>query len=677
MDRRESISSEDESDHNLTKALLSTDRNEETTFWNEVNFSDDQKRKDMIQGLKEFEKATGIQETEYIQKLENCKSNYEIKQIEDKTKKASTKWYELQLKKSGLFEPINGKEARSVSQEMKEMVDWFSGLKLNGDFSMISTLCRLEQDLKPRQKFRGKLKTQSKFVQQEYFRRIGSLPLVGSKEKLLENVLKELKEVEDKPSAVQFEFKKKQKSAKANKDTSKVKKEVLDRFENKKKSYVSQILSNKEYFGGEIKQTPYGKIPETAFEFIEWFEERKSFAAMDDALKKLPKLIKERKKLFDERNEILQNALPKDRNRIADKTNRMRRHELEAFLPELRKYVRENSAHVAEYIATVTSARTYHVSLFPSLEKALMIRKFKLTDLESQNARLHVLREEIADRDKVVRDYFAVPSYLRNDERFVRASAIDREKMLIDAKNDMHHEQRSPFELKEGQDLDADNVFDISQALRRDHEAKRIQEKVIEEMHHEGLMKAAKVQEETYWKIFGAAKRADRHEETQKESYLRDLKYWVRLDQNVEDETDAKTQRQKNKLKFIDAADEAYDLGSVVSSGGVVDELQEINETNLKQGTGEIEEKLKRARYGEHVKVNRADGRMAEDPLEMLERLSEQQVMELAVLAITKLGRKHMGLDAKNTAMLKNSKNIQKEIGQSIIDEDFSHLKAA
>ena len=229
----------------MTKALLSNDRNEETTFWNEVNFADKEKKKEMIEGLKEFEKATGIQESEYIDKIENCKSNYEIKSVEEKTKKASVKWYELQLKKSGVFEPINGAESGALKKELDEQINWFSGLKLNGDFSMISTLCRLEQDLQPRRKFRAKLKKQSKFVQQEYSRRIGSLALIGSKEKLLDNVLKELKDVEDAKSPVQFEFKKKVKSAKANKETGKIKKEVMDGFDKRKKSYVSQILGNK------------------------------------------------------------------------------------------------------------------------------------------------------------------------------------------------------------------------------------------------------------------------------------------------------------------------------------------------------------------------------------------------------------------------------------------------
>lgn len=332
--------------------------------------------------------------------------------------------------------------------------------------------------------------------------------------------------------------------------------------------------------------------------------------------------------------------------------------------------------HVAEYMATITAARTYHVSLFPSFEKAQNIQKFRLADVETQKARLKVLKAEIAERDKVVKEYFDLPTYIRNDQRFVLASALEREKLLLDAKEELNNEQDSPFELPQGKTMNTEDIQDIASAINS-HEGEKVYDDIKKELDQEGIMKAAKVQNETYWKIYGAAKNAALHEESQKENYIRDLKFWTKLDQNVKNESDVRTERQRAKWKFIETAEEAYDLGYALTSGGEVHDLQEIDEQHLKAGSGELEEKLSQAKYGEHVVINRADGSMAEDPLKMIERLSEDEMMKIVVLAINKLGRKHMGLSGADTTMLRNSKNIQKEMGEKFVKEEFSHIKKA
>lgn len=676
MNRERTGHSEDgENEHFSKKDVLDLESHERTA-WSEVNFAGEQKRNELIESLKEFSHATGIDESKHIRDLKEAKSNGEIYEKEKKMQKAAVKWYEIQMQKSGIFNPMHNKESKPASQELSDIVRWFSDLSFSGDVSMISTLCRLKEDLEPQKNFRTKLKRQSKFVKDEYFRRLGSLPLIGSKEKLLEDVLKEIKEVEDSPSAVQFEFKKKQKSAGIVKKTADLKKEVTKGFEDRQKRYSAQILSNKEYFGGELKNSPYGKIPGTALEFLEWFDERKNFAEMDMALKDLPSLIKERKALFEERDEILEHAIPKDRANLTNKTDKMRRHELEAFLPNLREHVRRNSTHVAEYMSTIIGSRTYHVKLFNGFERSSMISKFQLASFDTQEAYLKILDEEIKDRDRVVREYFALDSYLRDDESFISGGALDREKILMDAKDQKNREKDSPFET-EKENLDAADVIALSTAIGNSREGEKYTEEILKELKEEGELKAAKVQEETYWKIFGTAKRADRLNITQKESYLYDLKHWVRLPQHVMSEKDAVTKRQKDKIKYINAADEAHDMGYALTSGGVVHELQEINEKNLKDGTGDIERHLNRAKYGEHVLVNRADGSMAEDPLEMINRLSEKELLAVTLKAIDKLTRKHMGLNESNAKILKNSPNIQKELGEKFIDAEFTHMKAA
>ncbi len=653
-------------------------KNQGENLWGKLDWVGEQKRDDMIAGLKEFQDATGRDESEYIAKIAKCKSNAELDNIEKKTKHASIKWYKTQLHKSGLFVPMHTKEGAAIDKEMQEIMKYFSGLPLTGEHSMISRFVELNENMQVRAQFRNKLKSKSKFVKEEFFRRLGSIAWVpNGKEALLSNIMKELKGVEDSSSAEQYEFKKKQKGASAYKDTHKIKEEVEKGYKTRKDKYVKGILDNQANFGGKKVQTPYGKIPKTAWEFIQWFEEQGSFAKMDSALKKLPSLVKQRERLYKKRDKILEHALPADKKRLTEKTNLMRRHELEGFLPELNEHVRRNSMHVAEFMATILGARTKGIALFQPFERTLNIRRFKLADVESQKARLKILNEDIKDRARVVDKYFSLPSYLRNDENFLKASEADREKMLNDSLNKKHEEKDSPFKLSTDKDIDGEDTLNIAQTLRGS-EGQRVMDDIAKDMQREGALKAAEVQNETYKKIFGTAKRAERHNETQKESYLRDLKYWVKLDQNVKDESDVTTDRQESKFRYIQAADEAYDKGYVMSSGGQVDELQTVNARNIQDGTGRVLEQLNNARYGEHVMVEKKDGEVSKDPLDMIEDMSQAEVMKLVLIAITKLGgSKHLSMGSNNLTMLRNSRNIQKEMSEQIIDREFDHLKMA
>ena len=258
-------------------------------------------------------------------------------------------------------------------------------------------------------------------------------------------------------------------------------------------------------------------MPEAAFEFLDWFEDRESFAEMDDAAKKLPSLIKQRKKLCEKRDNVLKHCTPEQKKKLVEKTNLMRRHELEKFIPEMEQLVRNNNVHTAEYIATLTTARAYNVDLFQPFEKVLNIRKFKLNDLETQKAKLIVIQEEIKEREQTVRDYFALPSYLRDDESFIKANSYDREKMVHDAREQAYREQLNPFDASNVDHMDGEDVQETAEQLKG-QEGEEVMEDIVKDMSQEGLLKAAELQKKTHEKIFGAAKKAETHEETQKQS---------------------------------------------------------------------------------------------------------------------------------------------------------------
>lgn len=661
------LEGEDEVDH-----LRSHDK----TGWHKISPGVEKKREELIEGLIEYEKATGIPETKHINKLKNCESNEEILERIKKTEKAATKWYEQKLNESGIFEPSDSREVPLLLSEKNKAIEMFKNLPLMGEMSwnMISVLSTLSEDLQPAQKFREKLGRQSKLVKEEYFRRLDTVGIFGSKEKLLENVLKEYKEVEEQPSAVQYEFKKRQKAAVKSKTTENIKQEVVKEFNERFSTYQKLLFPNKDYFGGDVIKTKWGQMPEAAGEFLEWFVERKSFAEMDNAIKKLPGLIKERQRLHSQRDEILKEALPKDRERLTKLTNQMRRHELDDYLPKLKKDIRQKNVTVAEAEGLFTLARVGTVSFIPGLEKAFFIRRLKLEDPVTQKQRVELLEKDLRERKAVATEYLSLPLYLRNDFKFFSSSAAEQEAMLLEAKEELNRQDESPFEAEQLTAETEDLTTKVDEGLSS-FEGKEAMHQAMEQMKQEGYLKALAIQEQTYWKIFGAARRAKMYDETQNESYIRDLKHWTRLDQNVKSEADARTEREKNKLQFIEIANEAWEHDTVMTSSGEMREKSIINMDQLRQGSSKVEVELNKAKYGEHVEIMDAENKAANDPLKLIEDLSQQKLLELVFVALNKIGKNSLGLGIEGTAKLQASEKVTGHV-EAMISKEFSHTAA-
>lgn len=642
---------------------------------------DTEKQKTLKDSLQKLEDATGLDQSGHIKEVEKCTSDAELNALEAKFKGRATKWYKLQLQKSGLYEPMNDAEVVFLNNELEGLVNWFKTRPLAkpGDLDMITTLSTLPENMQPQKDFRAKLKKQSKFVKDEYFRRIPTLALVGSKQALLSQVLSELKGVEDAPDAVQYEFKKKQTRASANKETATLAKEVLGTYETLHQSYVSAIVRNKDYFGGEDVETPYGKLPVTAKEFIEWFEDQESFADMKDALKRLPDLVQDRKELYEKRDGILKHATPKDKAKFIRITDKMRRHELDEYLDELELSVRNKSLHVAEF--TGLSRLNYKgIPLFQEFERSRMVNKFKLVPLESQNRRLEGLYEDIADRERTIQDYLKLPYYLKDDLSFFKANQAKREEMLEEALAEKNAEKDSPFDISNKKELTSEDTQNLSNKLESE-DGSELVDNVLEDLEQEGRLKAAEIQKETYFKIFGHGKRAEskfaHREDSQKESYISDLKHWMRLDQNVKTDSDATNNKEKGKLRSIQAAEEAYDKGHVMTVGGEVRKLQKIDAKDLRSGrnTTKIREQLKTAKYAEHLKLEDEVNDGVISPLKLIEELSEDDLKQVAILAIHKLAANEMKLSGSNVTRLKNSPGLFKKMQAKLIKEEFTHLK--
>ncbi len=642
------------------------------------NVRDTAKREDLKEGLRDFNKETGQDVSGWIKKLDEAKNDSEVREIETKMKKVASKWYAMQLKKSGAFEADDHRSATRENQELEQAEKNFKSLELTGEFSMISSLSRLEKDLQPRIAFKKNLSKQSKWVKEEYYRRLNSLEMLGSKQDLLNDILKNIEGLEKAPSALQYEFKKKQEKAKAGTDTKELRKEVQASYEKVKSSYQGHILQNVQYFGGKTIVTPAGKMPEAAWEFMEWFDDLDNFAKMEDALKKLPKLIAERKRLYERRDEVLDHAPKKDQEKLRVKTDLMRRHELEAYLDDLETNVRKNNIHTAEYQATLMTEKESGFPLFQPYEQRRMLQRFKLLPLEDQEARLTDLDRTANERRRLVQDFLRLPRHIQNEhfDAFYNANDSTRDEILDHAQTQEQTEKENPFKISNKKELKHEDADRIADALES-NKGEKVLEDFTKELQQEGELKAAEIQEATYKKIFGTARRAKINKMTQKESYLDDLKYWIRLRKDVDDESDANNNKEKSKLRYIEAADVAHDEGFVFTSGGQVRELQKINKEELKFGSNSenVMERLGRAKYGEHVEI--VDDTQSEhtlDPLKMIEDMSETEMLRLSLKLLEKLSFGLMEQSGANTNKLRNSNAVMKAIQTQLIDDQFSHI---
>lgn len=639
---------------------------------------DEAKRDELKEGLKDFNEETGIDVSGWVKKLDEAKSDSEIREIETKMKKVASKWYTMQLKKSGAYEADDHRSAARENKELKEHIEYFESLKLTGHRGMMFSIGSFEKDIEYRIKFKKELNKQSKWVKEEYYRRLNALDTSGNARELLNDILKNIEGLEKAPSALQYEFKKKQEKAKAGTDTKELRKEIQSSYEKVKGAYQGQILANMNYFGGKEVVTPAGKMPEAAWEFIEWFDELDNFAKMEDALKKLPKLIAERKRLYDRRDEVLEHAPKKDQDKLRIKTNLMRRHELEAYLDDLEVNVRNNNIHTAEYQATLMTEKESGFPLFQRLEQKLMLKRFKLLPLEDQEARLADLDRTANERRRLVQDFLRLPKHIQNEhfDAFYNADDSARARIIDDAQTQEQTEKENPFKISSKKELKAEDADRVADALES-NKGEKVLEDFTKELQQEGELKAAEIQEATYKKIFGTARRAKMKKMTQEESYLDDLKYWIRLRKDVDDESDTNNNKEKSKLRYIEAADVAYDEGYVFTSGGQVRELQEIDAKELKSGANSenVMERLSRAKYGEHVRLkNDEQSERTLDPLEMIEDMSETEMLRLSLKLLEKLSFGLMEQSGENTRKLRNSNAVMKAIQTQLIDDQFSHI---
>lgn len=636
-----------------------------------------------VDALKYFQEKMGIDESKYIEEFEDCQSGREIRELEGKIRAASTKWYGMRLAESRAFEPIDGEGIGPLNNQMQGFIRWFNSDKRSLK-DMAVTHERFDKDIQHQKKFREKLRGQSSFIKQEYLRRVKEIeeeeadrpPFSTAPKKdrgnLLSEIIEEVKEVKDSPSAVQYEFSKIKNKKESGKTTKEIKEEVVKIYENKTKDYRAEILKNAEYFGGEKVKTPYGDMSETAWEFIEWFEEQGSFTAMDGARKKLNGLVRERRRLCKQRDEILEHANPEERQKLKAKTQKMRRHELEAFLPELESNVRKNSIHTLEYLGILHTARLGNISLFQNEEIVKMSIQFKLKNVKEQEAYLIVLQDTIEDRKKTAAAYFKLPVHARNDEAFLKANVYEREKMLTDAYEQMNREKKNPLEISNTSRKTPTEIAEELLSRITGEPGRNAVGATIEEMGQQGALDIAENQLSIRSKMFGVSTQMEDEDLTFKGAYLSDLAKWMRTSKDLwMDEGNVHSERDQWKYETLQNAKEMYDYGIIYTSGGQIQDLKTESMNDFRAGRNNVDG----AKYSQHTLLVGDDGKDVLDPMEATKQEFMEEAMKLVEMLIIKLGYGKMGLSQSVMQVVKNSENIQRELARQLVSGEHANLK--
>lgn len=686
MEVHNRIDEEDRTAENITRAEAKTMMNEGKSLWRRFDRSSTKKKRTKaIEGLEKFEQKTGISTEKHRFELEKYGEdpNFVSKKLE-RIKAAGTKHYKSLLDNSGAFD-AEGEFGRNLQKEKLELVAYFSKLDLSeGDrhSNMIDVICNIDEMLKPKKKFMERYKKQTPYVKELFDKAMPRLALVGSKEALLDEVIEVVGGMEDQPEAVQKTFKTRSEKVTDPDKLARIKEEVTKEYKQLEGEYTKMLFKNMKYFGGEMQDTSAGKMTTTAKEFREWFQKRPSIADMKSNLKKLPQYINERKRLYEKRDKILENATDADRKHFENITNKMRRHELENYLKEtLEPEIQRNNTLTATYDGEMIVARECGIDLYNGLERAQKKARFKTFPPEKQKVLLEAEKLEIADRRATVKEYMDLPEKFKNEGAFMQASSVTRLHMLDEAKKRYaKSKEASPFDIDTTSELDDEEIQTLSEGIDSST-GERIIKAAMKAQEQDSAMKALNLQMMTWNRVRRNIKEAEFKDQTQEERFDKDLAKWTRKPQDLDDVKQTSNRRMKGKVEFHKAAKQLYNKGFVTYSSGQMHERQDITDQDLERGNTNILEKHKRAKYATDIYFAHADGREPDSPMMMFQRVADKTLNKFIPIMLEEIAMQ-MGMskiDAlgfiKSNKAKANARNFMERKGY--VDEELMDFKKA
>ncbi len=659
-------------DHELSRADLMKMEQTGESGWGKLDYAGEQKRDKIAESLKKFEDATGLPQKRRIGKIKKVRDGRELHETEEEMKSSAKKWYRGKLAESGLFEPMDDSEREFINFEHKSLLSRFDKLSLaDNDMNMTTVLSTIDQDLVPRRRFRNKLvmlKEQNPLVFKEYMALLPTLGLVGSKEALLGKVMVAMKPVMNMPEAVQKAFKERRNTLGTKKETGPLVAEVSKEYKDKVEDHNKMLDLNVKYFGGK----DINGQPETLVEFKDHFGKLESFGEMDATMKALPNLIAKRKALYEKSQALIQKAKPEMQEKLKTMVKEMRRHQLESYMDTLESAVTNDNMNIADAGNSLLK-EVDGVALFSKFEIENETRKMQKMSLNGQPGQVESLKLEIEEREKVVQEYQKLPDKMRDDETFMDANSQDRSRMLKEAKDAKLTSHDNPFDLAANND--EGYLDDLGDELESSDGGKMLDE-YIDESEMEGETEAADLINLTRKRVGLKDDMMKMHNESQQEVYKRDFKKWIRLDEGAEEEKDVHTAREKTKVKAAKEADLAWEKGFTFNSAMIATQRQDVDARELRRGDSKARERVKRARYGLEINIQKEDGTDQERNVgKMLDDLSEEQ-KEILIKRVMEMLLGNMKISAGKSAVVKNSGTMKEKVGKRLMKREyFSNLK--
>ena len=633
-------------------------------------------RTDALRQLARFEDLTGISTAKHREELEKHGNDPRfIREKMDRMKKGAVNYYEKVLTESEAYY-AEGTFGDNLDDEKWDEISRFEKLELS---EMVDIYETLDEKLLKKRRFAERFAKQSTLVKNQF----NSVLRKSTRsnldyEDILENVLESFGDLEDYPSAVQAEFKKKAASVGEASQLKQISKEIIKEYQKLEDAYFGTLDDNEEYFGGGIIKGKDGvKRRSTNNEFRDWFMERKSLADMRSALDLLPKYVAERVKLHEKRDELLEEASPKDRARFEKITQKMGRTELEAYLEDtLEPAIREDNLIFARYKGEILTAREGDYPLYNKFETGKKLQAFNKASIKQQKALLITEEMSMKKRRRIARTYADLPSYLRNDELFEQAHLYTRESLLMKARAEQN-KKLDPFDIAEDDEegeVSDEKLTKITESLKTEKGEKLVGD-VLKSQEVADYKETLKVQEKTWKRIRRNVLSAEFQDLDQKEFFNKDLSFWTRKPENLNETHETDNFRMKNKIRFHKAAGDLFDKGVVAHSSGETVKRKDISLEDLerKGGNKEVDQKLKEAQYATDIFIVDSEGRLPNYVSKVFEKAMENTMKKFLPQMMENV-LKELNLSGASKSILKKSKKANDAVEERVMKE-FAGLK--
>ncbi|MFA4815173.1 MAG: hypothetical protein WC653_03705 [Candidatus Gracilibacteria bacterium] len=610
-----------------------------------------QKKKTFLsRALRRLQAKTGINEEKYLAQVEEATSMKELVELEVKFKECGIKYYKQQMEKSCLFIEMHPGEREFIRNEKAVYFGWIEKQPLDAEddeeSSITEALSHLKEHLAERREGRERLKGQSSYVKKEYFRRLGSMAVDGSKEKLLEDVLKRIGNLEKEPSAIQAEFKKASKAAAGSKDTATILKGIREEYEKRVGEYNGILAEHQAYFGGKEVNTPKGKRRAALQEFEDWFADLHKFSEMQEKRDRLlDTVIPGRMRVYKKRDEMLAALPEKKRELIRRKTDEMRLHTLKTYLDESKAKNLRESVFAMEYMAELETAEYDGYPLFSSPEKAELKRIIQTSNAELQEAELKVLvGRMIPEREKEAADYLALGKHLRDDHRFFTANIYERRRMIRDAKEKESRELRNPFDIDNLQALTREERMSLLLTKLGSTEGERTVQTTRRGLAQEGKTQRTDTQMKVMGVMSGQWRRMKTDGTTQPENYMNAIYEGARVEneglwRGAWESGVAKNEKQKYMAETARTDYRAYLSDRARTWGGRTVRVGKVNKQEFVEGKKTIFEKLEQAGgWGENMLFLNAQGEDDLRPAETAAEVMEDSLRAELIMMLEALG---------------------------------------